>query len=166
MTAYWCAVARHFRSAAFDVLFVTLVSMSPLLFGRLISLVLTHSQEGGYWDFLLNGQLAFFSMSSLASLVLLCFRKKLPDKGTLWIGCFSLICLLFLMALVGADPSLQKAPTWVGKWALFLFLAAVIVRILAEAMKSVGPRDALDAGARASERMEQGLRDRMRGGRP
>lgn len=69
------------------------------------------------------------------------------------------------MVLVGADPSLQKAMTWVGQSALYLYLIVLIVRILAEAMRAVGPNDALDAGARTSQKIEKTLKDRMAGGR-
>lgn len=94
MRAYWLAVARHLGSAAFDIIFVAFLSLAPLLFGRMI-LLMNQSVSSSYWDFLTNGQLAFFSMGSLASLLLLCFRKKLPNTGTLWIGPFSIFCLLF-----------------------------------------------------------------------
>lgn len=165
MRAYWLAVARHLGDAIFDVLFVAILSLTPLLLGRIVPLVLNQSQPGAYWEFLTNGQLAFFSMGSLATLLLLCFRKKLPNTGTLWIGFFSVICLLFLMVLVGVDPTLQKPITWVGQAALYLYGTVLLVRILAEAMKSVGASDALDAGTRAAKKTEQGLKERMSGGR-
>jgi type IV secretory pathway VirB6-like protein len=104
-------------------------------------------------------------MGSLATLLLLCFRKKLPDMGTIWIGLFSIVCLLFLMVLVGVDPTLQAAATMVGQAALYLYLVVLGVRILADAMKAVGPTDALAAGSSASKRTEDALRARMKGSR-
>lgn len=163
MRAYWSAVGRHFFGAVFDVLFVATVSLAPLLFGRLVLLNRPSAGAQDYWAFLTNGQLAFFSMGSLATLLLMCFRKRLPDVGTLWIGLFSVICLFALGVLVGVDPTLQTAASKVGIAALYLYVLVLAVRILAEAMRSVGPSDALAAGTTATKRTQQGLEDRMRG---
>ena len=165
MRAYWRAVLSHLAPAAFDVLFVALIGLMPVLLGRAIMALRPVEGAQPYWAFLTNGQLAFFSMGSLATLLLLCFRKKLPDMGTLWIGLFSVTCLLFLMVLVGVDPTLQDAAALVGQAALYLYLLVLAVRILADALKAVGPSDALEAGASASKRTEDALRARMKGSR-
>jgi type IV secretory pathway VirB6-like protein len=166
MRAYWLAVSRHLLTAAIDVLFVALIGLMPILLGRLALVLGPDGAAQNYWAFLTNGQLAFFSMGSLATLLLICFRKKLPDSGTLWIGSFAVICLFFLMVLVGVDPSLQAAAAMVGRAALWLYILVLVVRILADAMKAVGPSDALEAGANASRRTASALNDRMNGGRP
>jgi len=162
--AYWKAVATHFGTAVFDVLFVALFSLAPLLLGRLNILLKPNIHHDNYWDFLSNGQLCFFSMGSLASLLLFCFRKKLPNGATLWIGLFSVVCMLFLVALVGFDPTLQMGQTFVGQSALYLYIFVLLIRILADAMKAVGAGDALKAGASAAARVQHELSERMGAG--
>jgi hypothetical protein len=165
MRAYWSAVFQRLGGSAFDVLFVALISLAPLLLGRLVLVLGPRATEQNYWAFLTNGQLAFFSMGSLATLLLLCFRKKLPDVGTMWIGLFTVFCLLFLMVLVGVDPTLQTAMSFVGHAALYLYVTVLLVRILAESMKAVGPFDALNAGAKAAQKTQEDLKVRMAGDR-
>ncbi|MDH2151291.1 hypothetical protein, partial [Sphingobium yanoikuyae] len=97
MGAYWKAVVSHLGSAAYDVLFVAFISLMPLLLGRLASVINHEATAGPYLAFLSNGQLAFFSMGSLATLLLYCLRKRLPDASALWIGLVSITLLLFLV---------------------------------------------------------------------
>lgn len=162
MKAYWKAVLNHLGLAAYDVLFVALLSLAPLLLGRLAAAVNSGSTEE-YWAFLSNGQLAFFSMGSLATLTLLCIRKKLPDGATLWIGLGSIGCMLFLVALVAIDPTLQKGQAFVGAVAFWLYLGVLAVRILADAMKSVSSGDALQAGAAVASKVKSELQRRKEG---
>lgn len=163
MSAYWRAVLSHMASATYDVLFVALFSLAPLLLGRLAVIMNGAQHTETYWAFLTNGQLAFFSMGSLATLLLFCFRKKLPDSATLWIGLGTVACLLFLVALVVIDPTLQKGQSFVGASALYLYLGVLLIRILADAMKSVGAGDALQAGADVASKVKAQLRTRMGG---
>lgn len=164
MNAYWKAVLSHLVSATYDVLFVAIFSLAPLLLGRLaIMMNSENSTSESYWAFLTNGQLAFFSMGSLATLLLFCFRKKLPDAATLWIGLGAVACLLFLVALVVIDPTLQKGQSFVGASALYLYLGVLLTRILADAMKAVGAGDALQAGANVASKVKSELRKRMEG---
>lgn len=161
MSAYWKAVASHLGTAVYDVLFVAILSLAPLLLGRLAVVLEPNDVSEGYWDFLFNGQLSFFAMGSLATLLLFCFRKKLPDIATLWIGVFTVSCMLFLVALVGFDPTLQKGQAFVGQSALVLYISVLLIRILADAMKTVGAGDALQAGANAAAKVQQELGERM-----
>lgn len=163
MIAYWKAVLGHVWSAAFDVLFVALISLAPLLLGRLSLLIKDGMQSDDYWAFMWNGQLAFFSMGSLATLLLFCFRKKLPDIATLWVGLLTCACLLFLVALVGIDPTLQQGQSFVGSAALALYLGVLAIRILADAMKTVETADALSAGTNVSKKVQKSLSERMSG---
>ncbi|MXO58478.1 hypothetical protein GRI89_02810 [Altererythrobacter salegens] len=162
MKAYWKAVLGHLGLAAYDVIFVAFFSLAPLLLGRLAAVVNKNSTED-YWAFLSNGQLAFFSMGSLATLALLCIRKKLPDSATLWIGLGSIACMLFLVALVAIDPTLQKGQAFVGVAAFWLYLGVLVVRILADAMKSVNSGDALQAGATVASKVQDELQRRKGG---
>jgi hypothetical protein len=162
MKAYLKAMLNHVGTAAFDVLFVAIVSLAPLLLGRL-SATVNNTSEESYWAFISNGQLVFFSLSSLATLALLCFRKKLPDIATIWIGLLSIIFMLFLVALIAIDPTLQKGQTFVGAAAFWLYLCVLLVRILAEAMKLVNSGDALQAGAVVASKVARELRKRKEG---
>jgi len=161
MLAYLRAMVNHIGTAFFDVMFVAIVSMSPLLLGRLASVATDRLNSRDYWLFLFNGQLAFYSMSSIAALSLLCLRKKLPDRATLWIGSISLLCLAFLVALVGADPTLQKGQAFFGASAIYLYGGVLFLRILADTMKAVGAGDALEAGARVAAKVKEQLAERM-----
>lgn len=164
MAAYWKAVARHLATAAVDVIFVAGLSLAPFLLGRLVALIKQSNDAEKYWAFLFNGQLSFFSMGMLAALLLLCFRKKLPDTATMSIGVFTVGCMLFLVVLVGYDPTLQAGQNFIGPWALYLFLVVLAIRIIAEAMKSVGAGDALQAGSAVAARSQRQLSERMGGG--
>lgn len=165
MRQYWRAVGRRLAGAAFDVLFVALIGLAPLLLGRLILVIKPQPGTEKYWTFLTNGQLAFYSMGSLATLLLFCFRKKLPDVGILWVGPFAIACLLFLMVLVGVDPTLHaESFSFVGVAALYLYIAVLLVRIFADAMKDVSPSEALDAGSAASLKTQNELKRRKAGG--
>lgn len=163
MRAYWSLVGQRLWGATFDVLFVALISLSPLIFGRLV-LIVGHKSDGNdYWDFLVNGQLSFYSMGSLATLLLICFRKKLPEVVTIWIGLLSIFGLIFLAVLVGVDPTLQAGMQFLGVYALYIYIAVIFLRIVADAIKSVGPTEALNAGSEASRKVENGLRSRKSG---
>jgi len=164
MAAYWKAVARQLGTAVFDIIFVAVLSLAPFLLGRLAIVLKQSDQWEEYWSFLFNGQLSFFAMGSLATLLLLCFRKKLPDMATIWIGAFSVCCMLFLITLVGYDPTLQGGQSFIGRWALYLYVFVLAVRILADAMKSVGAGDALQAGSDAAARSQRQLSERMGSG--
>lgn len=164
LNEYWKAVCSHLGTAVYDVLFVALFSLAPLLLGRLVIPMKNLNPDESYWDFLFNGQLSFFAMGSLATLLLFCFRKKLPDSATLWIGLFTVLCMLFLVTLVGFDPSLQMGQAFVGQSALYLYSIVLLIRILADAMKSVGVGDALQAGNKTSEKAQRELSARMGGG--
>jgi hypothetical protein len=143
MRDYLKAMGAHLGEAAEDVLFVAVVSITPLLFGRIV-LVFGRRSDGSYWDFLYNGQMAFYSMGSLAAILLLCFRKKLPDRVTMLVGLAAILALFFLMVLVGIDPTLNAASfCFVGWAALILYVAVQVTRILVEAMRRVGAPDAL-----------------------
>jgi hypothetical protein len=162
MGEYLKAVVGHIGTAIFDVLFVAIFSLAPLLLGRLVIPLKNTNPNESYWDFLFNGQLSFFAMGSLATLLLFCFRKKLPDVATLWIGAFAVGCMLFLVALVGFDPTLQMGQSFVGQSALLLYSVVLLLRILADAMKAVGVGDALQAGTDASEKVQKQLSERMK----
>jgi len=161
MLDYLKAMWKHLGGAAEDVLFVAVVSLAPLLFGRLV-LVFGRRSEGSYWEFLSNGQLAFYSMGSLAAILLICFRKKLPERVTLFIGLLAILALFFLMVLVGIDPTLNsKSFSFVGWAALVLYIAVQTTRILVEAMRRIGAPDALAAGQKADDETAEGLAERM-----
>lgn len=72
--------------------------------------------------------------------------------------------MLFLVALVAIDPTLQKGQSFVGVAALWLYLGVLFVRILADAMKSVSSGDALQAGAAVASKVRNELQRRKEGG--
>ena len=52
---------------------------------------------------------------------------------------------------------------FLGINALYIYLAVILLRIIADAIKSVGPTEALSAGSEASRKVEAGLRSRKSG---
>ncbi|MDH2151995.1 hypothetical protein, partial [Sphingobium yanoikuyae] len=61
------------------------------------------------------------------------------------------------------DPTLQKGQAFVGAAALYLYIGVLLIRIIADAMKTVGSKDALQAGAMKSNRVTNELEARMGG---
>lgn len=161
MLEYLKGVGKHLGSATTDVLFVSAISLTPLLFGRLV-LVFGNRSSDSYWDFLSNGQLAFYSMGSLAAILLVCLKRdKLPERASVFLGLAAVLALFFLMVLVGIDPTLNaESFSFVGSAALIMYIAVQVTRILVEAMKHVGPGDALRAGERASKDVQTDLAKR------
>jgi peptidoglycan/LPS O-acetylase OafA/YrhL len=162
MVEYWRAVFGRLGWAALETLFIAAVSLAPLLAGRWVYFAKLRPAGQSYWDFLTNGQLAFYSMGSLAALLLVCLRKRLPDLANLVVGAFSVGALIFLMVLVGVDPTLSKgAYELVGRGALYLYIAVLIVRMVTDAMKGISTPDALLAGERVTAKLKSGLAARM-----
>lgn len=165
MWDYTRATTKHLGVAARDVLFVSVISLAPLLFGRLV-LVYQPSDlsKGSYFDFLSNGQLSFYSMGSLAAILLACLTKRLPEHISLFIGLFSILALFFLMVLVGKDPTLNASSFgFVGWMALILYVSTQFVRVLVDAMKKVDAPEALGAGKRVDDKLAASLAARKGG---
>jgi hypothetical protein len=160
MLDYIKAMGKHVGAATFDVLFISVISLSPLLFGRLV-LVFGQHMSASYWDFLFNGQLAFYSMGSLAAILLVCFRRKIPEPMSVFVGLCSVLALFFLMVLVGIDPTLNaKSFSFVGSAALVLYLIVQLTRIVVDALRRVDAPDALAAGQKVDARTATGLAER------
>lgn len=162
MKDYLKAVCGHTGPAILDVFFVSAISLAPLLMGRLVLVFNSDpAKPTAYWEFLSNGQLSFYSMGSLAAILLICFRKKLPETVSLFIGFSAVIALLFLMVLVGIDPTLNsKSFSFVGWAALALYVVTQITKILVDAMKRVETPDAFAAGQRVDNKTADGLAER------
>ena len=159
--AYCLAVAKKLASASYDVLAVAALSTAPILFGRLSLAISPELETHSYWDFIYNGQLAFFTMGPLASLTIMSFKDNLPLTARQFFGFISVVGLIFLAVLVAKDPTLQSGMAFVGTAAWVLYLGVLVLRILAEAMKSVGTGEALTAGTNATKATQAALEDRM-----
>jgi hypothetical protein len=152
-------------SAAADTLIVALVSLAPVLFGRMVLVFGPTQSKEEYWAFLTNGQMAFYSMGSLAALLLICLRGKLTETANLVFGVLSVMTLFFLMVLVGVDPTLKaQSFNFVGRAVLIIYVGALLCRMIAEAMKNVGHAQALNAGAKAPKKLTEELSKRKAGG--
>lgn len=153
---------RHLGTALIDVGVISLITLAPLLLARLRPFA---SPAGGaqepFWGFLTNGQLAFYSIGSLAAILLAVLRQKVPKTLSLLAGLGSVLSLLFLTWLIGLDPTLQNASmTFVGTTTLYLYLLVQLVRIVVEAAKQIGATDALRAGSNATKAVKNALADR------
>jgi hypothetical protein len=145
-----------------DVIVVSSITLMPLLLARLQPFAnpsADHTEP--FWGFLTSGQLAFYSIGSLAVMLMAVFRQSLPKSLGLAVGFGSVIALLFLAWLIGLDPKLTNASlTFVGITTLYLYMIVQVTRILVEAVKRIGPGDALRAGERANRGVRAGLAER------
>lgn len=159
---FFRSIGQHLGAAAADVLLVSFIALMPLLLARLGPLATPNAQSvEPFWGFLTNGQLAFYSINSLAVILVAVFRQKLPKTMSFVVGAVSLVTLLFLAWLIGIDPRLQNAPlTFVGVTALYIYIAVQVCRIIVEAAKQIDQKDALAAGEKTSKRVTQGLAER------
>jgi hypothetical protein len=158
---YLKLLRRHLGTALVDVGAVSLISLMPLLLARLQPFARAEAPTEPFWGFLTNGQLAFYSIGSLAVMLMAVFRQKLPTGFGIFVGLGSLGALLFLAWLIGIDPKLQKASvTFVGVTTLYLYLVVQIVRVIVDAAKQIGAGDALRAGERATRTVKVDLAGR------
>ena len=123
----------------------------PLLLARLQPFATAQPSTEPFWGFLTSGQLAFYSIGSLAVMLMTVLRQKLPAGFGIIVGLGSIGALIFLAWLIGIDPRLEKASiTFVGVTTLYLYIIVQISRIIVEAVKQVGGGDALKAGDNAT----------------
>ena len=153
---------RHVGTALVDVGAVSLITLMPLLLARLQPFANPDAKfTEPFWGFLTNGQLAFYSIGSLATILMTVLRQKIPKNLGLVMGLSSLFALLFLAWLIGLDPKLRTASlTFVGVTTLYIYVVVQISRIIVEAAKQIGPADALKAGDRSTNSVKDGLAHR------
>jgi hypothetical protein len=158
---YILLLRRHIGAALVDIGAISFISLMPLILARLAPFARAEEQVEPFWGFLTNGQLAFYSIGSLAVMLMTVFRGKLPTNFGIFIGLGSVVGLVFLAWLIGIDPKLERASiTFVGVTTLYLYIVVQILRIIVDAAKQVGPGDALRAGDRASQGVKAGLAER------
>ena len=161
MNSYFVAIRRHGAAATYDVVFVAFLSLAPLLLARFVLLVVSGED---FWAFIFNGQISYFTMGSLATLLLYCFKKNLPGLATLVIGPLALLCVMILVVFVGIDPTLEKGKDFLGPYAIYLYVFVIVVRIIAEAIKNFEYGDAFQASTMKSDKQQQMLTERMKVG--
>lgn len=156
---------RHIGPAAFDVSFVAAVSLAPLLLARLAPKIVPKANfpDEPYFSFLTNGQLTLYSMGSIATILLLIFRKKLPDRTSLWVGFMTLATLMFLIFMIALDPKLENAPkTFVGPTSLAIYVGVLLIRIWVDALRKMDPPDIEAAGSASATDLTNRLKIRMK----
>ena len=153
---------RHLGTALVDVGAVSLITLMPLLLARLGPLANpSHNSTEPFWGFLTNGQLAFYSIGSLATILMTVFRQKIPKTLGLIMGLGCIFSFLFLAWLIGIDPRLTNASvTFVGVTTLYLYIIVQLSRVIVEAAKQISPSDAFKAGERSTNSVKKGLADR------
>ena len=153
---------RHLGTALVDVGVVSIITLAPLLLARLRPFANpTEAVSEPFWVFLTNGQLAFYSIGSLAAILLAVLRQKIPKTLSLFAGLGSVLSLLFLTWLLGLDPKLENASiTFVGITTLYLYVTVQLVRIMVEAAKQIGATDALRAGSNSTNAVKAALAER------
>ena len=163
MIAFWKAVWGRVLAASYDVLLIAFFSLVPVLLGRFIDQA-RNPNAGAYFDFFTNGQLAFYSMGSLAGLLVMCFSDSLGKGSRKAIGAWSVICLIFTAGLVGIDPSLTASSyTPFGPIILGIYISTLIVKIYAEAVKRVDNGQLAKASGEDAKREIDSFKVRMKG---
>ncbi len=160
---YFRAVLRKIPAALLDIVLIAGISLFPILIGRVVLIVPSspHYSEEAYWDFLTNGQIAFYSIGTIAAILIIVFDEKIPKvfAKLLQFGCVA--ALFFLAVLVGIDPTLKaESFSFVGTMTLGLYLVALLVRALVDAVRNVDEKDAREAGEKATRRTTAGLKER------
>ena len=165
---YGRALIRNIGPAAFDVMFIVLVSLIPLILARLTPLIeLKEPNLGGawLWKLLTNGQLAFYALGTLAAIALVVYRGDvLPKILRLSFGTLSCIFILFVAYLIGVDPTLANASvTFVGVTTFWLYLATQLMAIAVGSFEKFGLGSALRAGDESAEKTKRELEEKRRG---
>ena len=159
------SVLRHIAPAAIDVGFVAALSLAPLLLARLAPKIVPNAKlpEEPYFSFLTNGQLSIYSIGSIAAILLLIFRKRLPERTSLWVGFITLATLVFLIFMIALDPKLENAPqTFVGPASLAIYVGVLLIRIWVDALRKMDPPDIETAGAASATDLTNRLKNRMK----
>ena len=108
--------------------------------------------------------MAFYSMGSLATLLVMCFSDSLGTGSRKAIGSWSVVCLIFTAGLVGSDPSLTASSyTPFGQIILGVYVATLLVKIYAEAVKRVDNGQLAKASGDEAKREIDSFKERMRG---
>lgn len=162
--AFWSDIGP----ATFDVLFVAVVSLIPLLLARLtpiISMREPHLKAGWLWDLLTSGQLAFYALGSLATIALVVYKgESLPALLRLIFGCMSLVFILFIAYLIGVDPTLANAPhTFVGETSFWLYLITQFMAVAVVSFQRFSLGDVLAAAALGAQNTSAALATRKGG---
>lgn len=161
VSAYTKAVFEKLPSAAYDVLFVAGLSLTPILIGRAV-LLTKGNAAAGYWDFLTNGQLAFYSMGSLASLLVMCFSDIFEKSARKGIGAFCIVCLVFIAVLIGIDPTLTASSyTAFGPFILSVYIATILVKLFVDAATKVDAGQLAQASNSTTAQELEAFRKRM-----
>lgn len=163
MGGYLKAVAKNLPSAFLDVAIIALISLAPLLLGRLVLLQPDgpFSSSERYWDFLTNGQIAFYSMGALATMLVALFDDNLPKQFSkiLLLGC--IFSLFFLAILVGIDPTLKtESFSFIGKATLIVYSTVLVMRGVMEAVRQVDAKEARRAASKKTKATTTGLASR------
>lgn len=142
--------------ATFDVLFVAIVSLIPLLLARLTPIIDRREPNlasGWLWDLLTNGQLAFYALGSLATIALVVYKgESLPATLRLIFGCLTLVFILFISYLIGVDPTLANAPhTFVGETSFWLYIITQLMAVAVVSFQRFSLGDVLKAAAQGAQ---------------
>lgn len=165
---YAKALLRNIGPAAFDVLFIALVSLIPLVLARLTPLINREQLvlgESWWWRLLTNGQLAFYALGTLAAIALVVYRGDvLPKSLRLLFGALTLLFILFIAYLIGVDPTLTNAPlTFVGVTTFWIYIITQIMAIAVSSFEKFGLGSVLSAGDESADQTQDDLATRRRG---
>lgn len=164
---YGRALWRNIGPATFDVVFIALVSLLPLLLARLTPLIERRELRLGdawLWNLLTSGQLAFYALGTLAVISLVIFRGDLlPKPLRIVFGSLTSLFIIFIAYLIGVDPSLTNAPaTFVGVATFWLYFFTQIMAIAVGSFEKFGLGSVLQAGDESADRTKNALSARRR----
>lgn len=159
--AFPAGALKHVREALGDTFVIALVSLLPLLLGRLHPWASNETDpfEGsGYFGFVINGQLAFYAMGTLAAMFVWSLRRKLPEGLGFWIGIICLLALAYLTWTIGIDPNFRMASTtFIGPVSAGIYLCSQILFVIVDSSMRLGLADIPGAGSKSTQRLTEAL---------
>jgi|GEM_PF-5024488 len=159
--AFWSDIGP----ATFDVAFVAIVSLIPLILARLTPVVQREELNlapNWLWDLLTNGQLAFYALGSLAAIALVVYKgESLPGPLRVIFGALTLIFILFIAYLIGVDPTLANAPyTFVGETSFWLYCITLLMAVAVTSFQRFSLGEILEAAAESTRETTNNLGSR------
>ena len=164
--AYWQALRRHLGDSAIDVFLLTLFGLMPLIFARLEPLA-RGARSSSVWGEIQgvfnSGQLSLYTVTTLATIVILCLRSKLPPHSNILVGATAALGLTLIAWLIGIDPTFANASrTFVGPLSGWLFLLVQLGSVFILAAAKVDLGDISPVAESQTQELSKRLKSRRR----
>jgi hypothetical protein len=153
-------------SATFEVGFVTVISLLPLVLARIEPFAkgdpeaLAKLRIG---DIFISGQLALYALSSLATIFLFCLNTDLPKVVRFPFGAAVVVTLIFISFVLGADPLLTHASTtFIGPLTGWIFVGSQFALLALYAMSVAKITDGPTIASEDAKSLTRKLQDKLK----